>query len=73
LLFYAKPASSIAYLIYDEYLHLSISTKYTNDYITVFNVEPILAGEGVTVTPAFSKALILSLAPPLPPEIIAPA
>lgn len=34
---------------------------------------PSLAGESETTTPAASKALILSDAPPLPPEIIAPA
>lgn len=35
--------------------------------------DPILAGELVTVTPADSKAAILSFAVPLPPETIAPA
>ena len=34
---------------------------------------PNLAGEGVTRTPAFSKAATLSSALPLPPETIAPA
>lgn len=36
-------------------------------------VTPILAGDGVMITPALSRALTLSIAPPFPPEIIAPA
>ena len=34
---------------------------------------PIWAGDLDTVTPAASKALILSVAVPLPPDMIAPA
>jgi hypothetical protein len=34
---------------------------------------PILAGDIVTLTSAFLKASIFSVAPPLPPAIIAPA
>ena len=36
-------------------------------------VTPICAGERVTVTPASSSALILSVAVPLPPLMMAPA
>ena len=36
-------------------------------------MSPSLAGDGDTRTPAASSAAILSSAPPLPPEITAPA
>lgn len=36
-------------------------------------VLPICAGERQTVTPAASRAVILSVAVPLPPEMMAPA
>ena len=36
-------------------------------------VTPMVAGEGVTVTPAASRAAILAGAVPLPPEMMAPA
>lgn len=36
-------------------------------------VSPILAGERVTLTPASFRASIFSWAPPLPPEMMAPA
>ena len=38
--------------------------------ITRFMTAPICAGEGVTVTPAASSALILSCAVPLPPACV---
>jgi len=38
-----------------------------------FMAVPIWAGDFTTVTPAASKALILSVAVPFPPEMIAPA
>jgi len=36
-------------------------------------VEPNCAGDSTTTTPASLSALIFSVAPPFPPEIIAPA
>lgn len=36
-------------------------------------VDPICAGDLLTMTPAAVKAAIFSFAPPFPPEIIAPA
>ncbi len=41
--------------------------------VTSLRVTPIFAGEGVTLTPADLRASIFSSAPPLPPEMIAPA
>jgi hypothetical protein len=41
--------------------------------ISSFMNAPNLAGEGVTLTPALSRARTLSSAFPFPPEIIAPA
>ena len=38
-----------------------------------FMAVPICAGDLTTVTPADSRALILSVAVPLPPEMMAPA
>ena len=38
-----------------------------------FMVVPSLAGDSATTTPASFSALILSSAPPFPPEMIAPA
>lgn len=38
-----------------------------------YNLVPISVKDLVTVTPTFSKALILSIAFPFPPEIMAPA
>lgn len=45
----------------------------SNRFISLSSSTPILAGERVTITFAFSRALILSIAPPFPPEMIAPA
>ena len=41
--------------------------------MTFFMIAPICAGDLLIVTPADSKALILSVAVPLPPAMIAPA
>lgn len=41
--------------------------------ISSFMKTPNFAGEAVTRTPALSKAVTLSSALPLPPEIMAPA
>ena len=41
--------------------------------ISLAMATPICAGDFTTVTPAPSRAVILSLAVPLPPEMIAPA
>merc|ERR1712061_374154 len=42
-------------------------------FIALTMVTPSSAGELVTHTPAASRAAILSCAPPLPPEMMAPA
>ena len=53
------------------------SHKYTPSYyyfpIIAAIASPILAGFYTTAIPFFSKALILSVAVPFPPDIIAPA
>lgn len=55
--------------------HLSTSVTYNNPlFLNCSNKElPNLAGDASTTTPADSKAAILDLASPLPPEMIAPA
>lgn len=42
-------------------------------FMTFFMMAPIWAGDLLIVTPADSKALILSVAVPLPPAMMAPA
>jgi hypothetical protein len=51
--------------VYPQSKPLSVMTFFIN--------APICAGDLVTATPALSNALILSVAVPFPPEIIAPA
>ena len=51
----------------------SASTQASHPRSSSTSVLPSLAGDGETLMPAASIAAILSSAPPLPPEMIAPA
>ena len=50
-----------------------ICSRHRCSAMIFFMAVPIWAGDLTTVTPAASRALILSVAVPLPPEMMAPA